>query len=63
MKLKVIPMNETGELDIKAYTELLNENTRLVSVAHVSNVLGTVNPVKNIEISIKLSNIDRNMGD
>lgn len=48
MKLKVIPMNETGELDIKAYTELLNENTRLVSVAHVSNVLGTVNPVKNI---------------
>lgn len=46
MKLKVIPMNETGELDIKAYTELLNENTRLVSVAHVSNVLGTVNPVK-----------------
>lgn len=48
MKLKVIRMNETGELDIKAYTELLNENTRLVSVAHVSNVLGTVNPVKNI---------------
>lgn len=48
MKLKVIPMNETGELDIKAYTKLLNENTRLVSVAHVSNVLGTVNPVKNI---------------
>lgn len=48
MKLKVIPINETGELDIKAYTELLNENTRLVSVAHVSNVLGTVNPVKNI---------------
>lgn len=48
MKLKVIPINETGELDIKAYTELVNENTRLVSVAHVSNVLGTVNPVKNI---------------
>ncbi len=48
MKLKVIRMNETGELDIKAYTKLLNENTRLVSVAHVSNVLGTVNPVKNI---------------
>ena len=48
MKLKVIPMNAAGELDIQAYEKLLNEKTRLVSVMHVSNVLGTVNPVKQI---------------
>ncbi|MDH6535236.1 cysteine desulfurase [Parabacteroides sp. 52] len=44
--LKVIPMNEKGELDIIAYQTLFSEKTRLVSVAHVSNVLGTVNPVR-----------------
>jgi len=43
--LRVIPMNERGELDLEAYASLLNGRTRLVSVAHVSNVLGTVNPV------------------
>ncbi len=48
MKLQVIPMNENGELDIDAYKNLLNNNTKIVSVAHVSNVLGTVNPVKAI---------------
>ena len=41
-------MNEIGELDIEAYKSLFSEKTRLVSVAHVSNVLGTVNPVKEI---------------
>uniref|UniRef100_A0AB33J1S8 Cysteine desulfurase n=1 Tax=Prevotella sp. GTC17254 TaxID=3236794 RepID=A0AB33J1S8_9BACT len=46
IKLRVIPMNDTGELDMKAYQELFNEHTRLVSIAHVSNVLGTVNPVE-----------------
>uniref|UniRef100_A0AB33JKR9 Cysteine desulfurase n=1 Tax=Prevotella sp. GTC17262 TaxID=3236797 RepID=A0AB33JKR9_9BACT len=46
IKLRVIPMNDAGELDMEAYQELFNEHTRLVSIAHVSNVLGTVNPVE-----------------
>jgi len=48
MKLQVIPINEKGELDMEAFKGLLNEKTRLVSIAHVSNVLGTINPVKEI---------------
>jgi cysteine desulfurase/selenocysteine lyase len=48
LKLKVIPINERGELDMEAYKLLLNEKTRIVSIAHVSNVLGTINPVKEI---------------
>jgi cysteine desulfurase / selenocysteine lyase len=48
MKLRVIPINERGELDMETYRALLNERTRLVSIAHVSNVLGTINPVKEI---------------
>jgi cysteine desulfurase/selenocysteine lyase len=48
MTLRVIPMNENGVLDLVAYKNLLNERTRIVSVTHVSNVLGTVNPVKEI---------------
>jgi len=48
MKLRIIPMNENGVLDLEAYKNLLNERTRIVSVMHVSNVLGTVNPVKEI---------------
>ena len=43
--IKVIPMNDRGELLLDAYRELFTERTRIVSVAHVSNVLGTVNPV------------------
>lgn len=46
--IKVIPINEAGELDLKAYEELFTPRTRLVSVTHVSNVLGTVNPVKEL---------------
>ena len=46
--LKVIPMNERGELDMEAYRGLFSERTRLVSVAHVSNVLGTINPVREL---------------
>lgn len=46
--LKVIPMNDRGELLLEAYRELFTERTRLVCVAHVSNVLGTVNPVKDM---------------
>lgn len=46
--LRVIPMTDTGVLDMQAFEQLFNERTRFVSVAHVSNVLGTVNPVKDI---------------
>ncbi|MDM1048371.1 aminotransferase class V-fold PLP-dependent enzyme [Sphingobacterium hotanense] len=46
--LKVIPMNEEGELDMEAYKALLNEKTKLVSVNYVSNALGTINPVREI---------------
>ena len=45
MKLRVIPMTENTELDLDAYRLLLNNRTRIVSITHVSNVLGTVNPV------------------
>ena len=48
IKLRVIPMSDAGVLDIEAFKGLINEKTKLVSVAHVSNVLGTVNPVKEI---------------
>jgi len=44
--IKVIPMNDRGELMMDEYEKLFSERTRLVSVTHVSNVLGTVNPVK-----------------
>ena len=44
--LRVVPINEAGELDLVAYESLFNERTRLVAMCHVSNVLGTVNPVK-----------------
>lgn len=46
--IRVIPMDETGKLVIEEYEKMFNEHTKLVSVAHVSNVLGTVNPVKQI---------------
>lgn len=46
--LKVIPMNDEGVLDLDAYRELFNDHTALVACTHVSNVLGTVNPVKEI---------------
>ena len=46
--LKVIPMNEDGELIISEYENLLSYNTKLVFVNHVSNTLGTINPIKEI---------------
>lgn len=48
IKLRVIPMSDDGVLDIEAFKKLFNEKTKMVSVAHVSNVLGTVNPVAEI---------------
>ncbi|MEZ4994800.1 MAG: cysteine desulfurase [Saprospiraceae bacterium] len=47
-KLQVIPINEKGELDMGAYAELLSERTKIVAVNHVSNALGTINPVRAI---------------
>ncbi len=47
-RLRVIPMNDAGELQLDEYDALLNERTRFVAVTHVSNALGTVNPVKEI---------------
>ena len=44
--IKVIPMNDKGELLLEEYENLFSERTKIVSVAQVSNVLGTINPVK-----------------
>jgi len=46
--LKVAPVDDRGVLDMEAFEALLSEKTKLVSVVHVSNALGTINPVKNI---------------
>ena len=46
--LKVVPVDNDGVLDMDAFEELLTEKTRLVSVVHISNALGTINPVKKI---------------
>ena len=46
IRLRVIPMNDRGELLLDEYEKLFNGRTRIVSVTHVSNVLGTVNPVR-----------------
>jgi cysteine desulfurase/selenocysteine lyase len=46
--LKVIPVSDHGDLDMAAFTDMLNSNVKLVSVVHVSNALGTVNPVEDI---------------
>lgn len=45
-KLRIIPINDAGELELDAYVKLLSDRTKIVSVAHVSNTLGTVNDVK-----------------
>ncbi|OGT45946.1 MAG: cysteine sulfinate desulfinase [Gammaproteobacteria bacterium RIFCSPHIGHO2_12_FULL_41_20] len=46
--LRVIPMADTGELDLDAYRQLLTARTKLIAVTHISNVLGTINPIKEI---------------
>ena len=45
-QLLVVPMNDKGVLDLNRYEELLKEGPKVVSIAHISNVLGTINPVK-----------------
>jgi len=47
-QLKVIPISDAGELDMEAYSNMLSERIRLVAIVHVSNTLGTVNPVTEI---------------
>lgn len=46
--LKVIPINKRGELDMTAFEQLLSSKTKLVAVTHISNALGTINPIKEI---------------
>jgi len=48
IKLKFVDINEDGTLKLEDYEKLITENTKLITVAHVSNVLGTINPVKEI---------------
>ena len=48
IRLRVIPITDDGQLCMEEYEQLFNERTRIVSVTHVSNVLGTVNPVRDI---------------
>ncbi|GAY27571.1 cysteine desulfurase [Prevotella sp. MGM1] len=52
--IRVVPIDDKGELDLDEFERLLNDKTKIVSLAHVSNVLGTVNPVERI-ISISHS--------
>ncbi len=52
--IRVVPIDDKGELDLDEFERLLNDKTKIVSIAHVSNVLGTVNPVERI-ISISHS--------
>ena len=47
-KLKVININQNGEIDLDHYQQLLNQHTKMVAITHVSNTLGTINPVKKI---------------
>ncbi len=52
IRLRIVPINVQGEIKIDAYKDLFTENTRFVAISHVSNVLGTINPVKQmIEIA------------
>ena len=47
-RLRPIPFSDSGELDLEAYESLFNEHTRIVAVTHVSNTLGTINPIEKI---------------
>ena len=47
-RLRVAPIHDNGELDMEAFARLVNEHTRIVAAAHVSNALGTINPVREI---------------
>lgn len=57
IKLKVIPMNDRGEVLLDEYASLFTERTKLVSITHMSNVLGTINPVKEMIATAHAHNI------
>jgi len=48
LKLQIVPILNSGELDMNAFASMLNSTTKLISITHVSNTLGTVNPIKEI---------------
>lgn len=48
IKLRIIPIHQNGEIDMDAYQEMLNSKTKLVSVTHISNTLGSINPIGEI---------------
>ncbi len=48
IELKIIPINDAGELQLEAFEELISSRTKLISLAHISNVLGTINPIEKI---------------
>ncbi len=56
-KLKVIPMTETGELDLSGLDDLLNSRTKILAIGQVSNALGTINPLKEIIAKAKAKSI------
>ena len=45
-RLRIIPINEAGEIDLDAYKSMLNTKTKIISIVHISNTLGTINPVR-----------------
>lgn len=47
-KLRIIPVNERGEVDLEAYANLLNSKTKMVAIAHIANSIGTIHPIKKI---------------
>ncbi len=55
--LRIIPINQKGELDMDAFRSMLNDKTRLVAVMHVSNAMGTINPVKELTAIAHKKNI------
>lgn len=55
--LKVIPISDAGEIDLIAYEKLLNSRTKIVGIIHVSNVLGTINPIQKMIASAHAHNI------
>lgn len=55
--LKVIPINDAGELIISDYKRLLNEKTKIVAITHISNTLGTINPIEEIIALAHVKNI------
>jgi cysteine desulfurase/selenocysteine lyase len=55
--LKVIPISDAGELDLIAFEELLTSKTKLLAVTHVSNVLGTINPIESLITQARAKNI------